>query len=260
MVWQYPFIALLSPLLFVQGKYVRKTVPLLPEPSGARTGVVGTGPELKLLVLGDSAAAGVGVSTQDEALTGRLVEHLAEHFEVKWTLAAKTGFTTGKTLKMLEQMPAQAFDAVVTSLGVNDTTGLSSVKTFLQRQEQLVEVLNQKFSARHICLSGLPPVGKFPALPQPLRWALGWRAQLLDVRLQHWAASRNDCYYLKSDYTLDPVHIASDGFHPGAGVYRFWAEAVAAQIEDKLNCDSQLAAVRPADTAYDHAETGVVAV
>ena len=97
----------LSPLLFAQGKFVRKTVPLLSEPEGSRSGVDGAGQKLRLLVLGDSAGGGVGVANQNEALLGKLVARLAPHFEVHWKLIAKTGATSSSTLRRLQKIPAQ---------------------------------------------------------------------------------------------------------------------------------------------------------
>jgi hypothetical protein len=44
-----------------------------------------------LLVVGDSAAAGVGAATQDEALSGQLAVALAPTFRLHWKLLAFTG-------------------------------------------------------------------------------------------------------------------------------------------------------------------------
>ncbi len=60
----------LLPVLLGQAVYLRKNVVKLPEPEGARIGVLGEGPLLRLLILGDSSAAGVGVETQADALLG----------------------------------------------------------------------------------------------------------------------------------------------------------------------------------------------
>ena len=56
--------AVLFPILIPQGLYVSITVPRLPEPTGERVGEVGHGSPLRLLIVGDSSAAGVGVATQ----------------------------------------------------------------------------------------------------------------------------------------------------------------------------------------------------
>ena len=71
---------LLGPLLLLQGRHVRRVTPTLPEPPGDRRGITGTGPELRLLILGDSAPADVGASHQSEALLGQLVSALAHEF------------------------------------------------------------------------------------------------------------------------------------------------------------------------------------
>ncbi|EKS9872121.1 SGNH/GDSL hydrolase family protein, partial [Burkholderia cepacia] len=47
----YPFAtAALGPLLFAQGRYVRRVTPRLPEAAGPRDGVAGDGPPLRVLV------------------------------------------------------------------------------------------------------------------------------------------------------------------------------------------------------------------
>jgi hypothetical protein len=65
---------LLAPLLIWQGLHVRKHALVLPEPAGPRSGTLGSGAPLRLLILGDSSAAGVGVAHQSEALSGQLTQ------------------------------------------------------------------------------------------------------------------------------------------------------------------------------------------
>lgn len=60
----------LVPALILQGYRVKKNTPRLAEPQGLRKGVIGQGKALSILILGDSAAAGVGVEDQREALLG----------------------------------------------------------------------------------------------------------------------------------------------------------------------------------------------
>ena len=66
----------LGPLLLLQGRRVRRSVPRLPEPTGPRSGCVGAGRSLRVLIAGDSAAAGVGSANQDQALSGQLIRCL----------------------------------------------------------------------------------------------------------------------------------------------------------------------------------------
>ena len=74
-MWLKLSTLVLLPVLFVQGTKVRKNTPRLLEASGDREGIVGKGRPLSLLILGDSAAAGVGVETQQDALSGRGKAH-----------------------------------------------------------------------------------------------------------------------------------------------------------------------------------------
>ena len=220
----------LGPVLLAQGRRVRRETPVLPEPAGPREGATGDGPVLRLLVLGDSAGAGVGAATLDEALTGRIVSRLAGRFRVEWRLVASTGATTASTLRHLERIEPFATDAVVTSLGVNDVTGAVGVARFLGLQAKLHALLRERFGARLILASGLPPMGRFPALPQPLRWYLGGRASELDRALAAALPDGKGAEYLVFEGELDPAHMASDGFHPGPAVYDAWGAAAARRI------------------------------
>jgi lysophospholipase L1-like esterase len=194
-------------------------------------------PLLRLLVVGDSAAAGVGAATQDEALSGQLAVALAPTFRLHWKLLAFTGATTADMLDRLRREAAERFDVVVTSLGVNDVTGSRSLATWRRQQEQLVELLAARFGARLILLSGLPPMHRFPALPQPLRWYLGSRARDFDRVLAEVAARQPGCEFLALGHEMmDASAMSGDGFHPGPPIYALWARAAARRID---NCTQE---------------------
>ncbi len=224
----------LAPVIVPQGLWTNRRVPTLPEPAGARQGRVGDGPPLRLLIVGDSAAAGVGVANQDDALLGQVVSRLAGCYRVHFDLQARTGFTTADILRRLDEMAPQEFDVVLTSLGVNDVLALTARATWLARQARLREVLRDKFGARLLILSGLPPVHSFPALPQPLRWHLGSRATEFNDHLAAAVAAEPDVRLLNLRFEATASMMASDGFHPGAPIYSEWAERA---VQCILSCD-----------------------
>ncbi|RUO27445.1 SGNH/GDSL hydrolase family protein [Aliidiomarina sanyensis] len=232
---------LLAPVLLKQGRTVRKTTPRLPEPDGDREGHI-TGisdlPILRVLILGDSAGAGVGVPTQEQALSGQLIQQLQRAFpgrELTWCLWAKNGDTTAMALTKLHLREAQEFDVVVTSLGVNDVTGNVAPYRFRRQQQALIDLLRERFGARHIILTAVPPMHLFPALPQPLRWFLGRQASRLTKELDTIAAVNDGCEVLDVSFPVEPGVMAEDGFHPGEKGYPLWAEAVTRKIiEAKL--------------------------
>jgi len=225
----------LAPFLIAQGLYVRVVTPKLPEPPGKRSGIYGSGPPLSLLILGDSAAAGVGVSTQRQALSGQLVSVLGSYFHVSWKLIAETGNTAKELVVKLEMASPEMFDVVVTSIGVNDVTHETKLKKWIAQQRQIVELLQSKFHSQHIILSSLPPMHLFPALPQPLRWYLGLRAERFNRALKIFAESCNPCELVTINFPLEAAYMAADGFHPGALAYSTWANRLAGIIRRRLS-------------------------
>ena len=220
----------LAPVIVPQGLWTNFRVPTLPEPPGARQGKAGKGPRLRLLIVGDSAAAGVGVSRQDDALLGQVVARLSTRFRIEFDLQAKTGFTTADIVRRLDELPARTFEVALTSLGVNDVLALTGRSTWLRRQQQLRRVLREKFGVRLIIVSGLPPVHSFPALPQPLRWHLGSRATEFNEAIAEAVADEPDVRLIDLRFEADIGMMASDGFHPGAPIYSEWAERAASCI------------------------------
>ncbi|HHH89718.1 MAG TPA: SGNH/GDSL hydrolase family protein [Aliiroseovarius sp.] len=222
----------LLPLLLAQGGWARWRAGRLPEPPGPRNGVSGAGRGLSLLVVGDSSAAGVGAAHQDQALMGRLVAGLAPEYRLRWRLEARTGDTTACALTRLEQVAPERFDMALVVLGVNDITGGLSLTRLLARRARLHALLRRKFRAKRIIASGLPPVGRFPALPNPLRWVLGQQVTRFDAALQAQAAAEG-VEYIPFDIPFRPELMASDGFHPGPEAYRLWAGMLMPHIRGK---------------------------
>lgn len=218
------------PLLILQVAHLRRVTPRLPEPPGNRHGRRGDGTPLRLLILGDSAAAGVGAEHQDQALLGRVVAALADIEDLEWRLLARTGATTADTLQSVREHPDLRCDIAITSLGVNDVTALRSTAAFLATQHALVDHLRQHCGASRILISGLPPMHAFPLMPQPLRGFVGRHARRLDSALADWIEQQPDCEHLPFGELPTPDLMASDGFHPGPAIYEEWGARVAATI------------------------------
>ena len=229
----YLLLILLSPLILLQGIYVRRVTPKLADPDGAREGLVGQGKPLSLLIIGDSAGLGVGVDHQDLALSGQINKQLEDDHAVTWKVVAKTGDTTSDTIEKMAAMPAEeSFDVALISLGVNDITSGLPTSQWLEKQRQLREILIQRHGIKHIISSGMPPMYAFPALPHPLRWILGRRAIEFDNKLGKELSPLSNCHYLKIGLMEDTSVMSRDGFHPGEQVYAYWGSAAAEIIRE----------------------------
>lgn len=225
----------LMPLFLIQGWKVRKFLPQLPEPKGLRQGFSGKGKQLKLLLLGDSAAAGVGVSHQRKALLGHLIENLKQHRRVDWQLHAHSGATTSDTINSIDLMAKQQLDVIVTSLGVNDVTSGMSADQWMAQQLILRDKIIDKFEPKLLVLSSLPPMGKIPALPQPLRWYVGEKASEFNLLLKQSCKRDTDIVqHLPVEIGEIEQMVAQDGFHPSELLYQSWAKQAATLIKTRL--------------------------
>lgn len=244
------------PLLLAQAIWVRMRVVRLPEPEGARESVVldasCNDEAVALLVVGDSAAAGVGVERQENALFGQLVSQLSLEINVRGKLIAKTGNTSDMLLSEVTQV-TQCFNAALVSIGVNDVTKLVSLASWRNNIEAIYSHLVEHCQCQHIVFTALPPMHNFPALPQPLRSVLGQRATRLNQVLESIAQEHDKMQIVTisipqetgtNDSVLQGVEehmnhtatfMAIDGFHPGEKGYALWAKEVSSLLLARLS-------------------------
>jgi lysophospholipase L1-like esterase len=231
---------LLTPVLVAQALRTRARLPRLPEAAGERHGEVGAGPALRLLVAGDSSAAGVGVAHQREALAAPLAAELAARLgaRVHWRLLARSGLNSAQTLHLLQREHEAGglghFDLAVIASGVNDVADQVPSHHAVSMRESLANWLRNALGVAHVAFMPLPPVHLFPGLPQPLRWVAGADARRHDRALADWAARRGDVSCVEIEMPLDRGAMASDGFHPGAPVYRACAHAAAGHLARRV--------------------------
>lgn len=224
------WMSVLWPLLWLQAMHVRRSTPCMPEPPGQRAGTAGRGPLLRLLVAGDSGAAGVGAPTQDEALCGQLVRYLHPHHTVQWYVLAANGLDSPGLLKLLESAPAARFDVVVLSIGANDATGLLSPLRWARWQERLAALIDKRFAPALLVHSAVPPMHACRALPQPLRWFMGrWAQQMNDTLAAMVPAQSHRSMHWHPE-TTTALGMAMDGIHPSATGYAVWAEDLSQHI------------------------------
>lgn len=224
---------LLFPVLLYQGKQARRTTPRLPEAGGAPCGQYGKGaPARRVLVIGESTAAGVGVETHDQGLASQLAREIHERTgqTIAWHTFGVNGIRLGALVRKLETTELPEADVVLLSMGVNDTTGFTPRFRFRRQLRALRKLLAPRYSGPILLLS-VPPMHLFTALPSPLRHVMGWRARQLDnlyIRLAR--QFPEDFRYVNYPVVTDPELLARDGFHPGQKGYRYIAEALADRV------------------------------
>ena len=221
-----------------QGRRVRRLALRLPEAAGAREGdSLAHESRTRLLIVGDSSAAGVGVADQSQALSGRLVAALSAAGATprRWRLIARTGAAAADLPALVDQdlKPSSAcdqhFDLAIVVVGVNDVTQATPIVRWLDNLDRIHARLRYH-GVRTTLYSGLPPMERFTALPQPLRSWLGLQARRYDRALGHWSQAQPDAVHVVLPRLDDASLLASDGFHPGAAGCEVWAQALARTI------------------------------
>jgi len=227
----------LSPVLIAQAMSTRRRAPVLPEAEGPREGQLGSGAKtLRVIVAGDSSAAGVGVALQEQAFVGHFVRSLHKRIAqpVRWRLYAKSGHTTREVHELLRAARPPAADIAIVLTGVNDVIDLIPPAKAVQHRAALADWLLGEGRARRIVFAPLPPINQFPLLPQPLRKFMGQDARRHNEALQRWAATRRDVSVAPVDLQLAPGAMARDGFHPGEPVYRICGELIARHVAERV--------------------------
>ncbi len=228
--WQTAAFWAALPIVLPQALRVRQTAPRFDGAAGPNHGQSGSGEARRLLVYGDSIAAGVGATTFPKALAGRLADALAEQLDVcvDWESRGYIGANADRLLKLLDGEHVDgALDYVVLSVGVNDVTALTPIDGWTRSLETLLDRLYRTCGEPLIALAGIPDMGRFPLLPQPLRSVMGMRSRQLDAAGRQIAETLGHVVHVPVEFELRPDTFSADGYHPSETSYRAFAATIA---------------------------------
>lgn len=232
--------ALLAPpallaLVAAQGLHARRVVLRLPEAEDPH-GLHGEsdGEPWHLVVIGDSVAAGVGIPHHGLTLAGRLAALRAEDRPVRRTVIARSGLTAAGVLDLVRDRPElTTADAVIVSVGVNDTKNLHSLGRWRRELTALLDEVTRAAPDVPVVLLGLPALEKFVRLPRALRYSLGLRARQMDrvgraVVAGYPAVRRMEMREVELGEFENPF--AGDGFHPSESAHAAFASRIHALL------------------------------
>lgn len=226
------------PLIGLQGLPVKRRALRLPEAAGARSGIFGDRkPALRLLAIGDSIVAGVGVATVDQSMPVRLAAALAERSgrRVDWHCAGRNGAAAAELAELLDAGLARLPDPdlLAISVGVNDVTGLTPVARFVDALQSCRRRMQREAAQTRWLLAAVPPLQCFPLLPAPMNRLLGLRAAQLNRASARWAHEDNTVWQAEAPFLPGRDRFAGDGFHPDAASCAAWAAYLAGGSLDR---------------------------
>ena len=183
---------------------------------GATVSSETTNQPLKLLGLGDSVIAGVGLASTELTVTARLADRLNQYLgrAIDWRILGEDGAKISDTQRLLAATESESFDWIVVSVGVNDVTGLTSLVRWQQGLLGLISEIRSRSSHATVVFLQLPPMGRFEMIPQPLRAVLGIRAAMLRQVLTWIVEAHRGVWMIDPSRLFDPAYMAEDGYHP----------------------------------------------
>ena len=180
----------------------------------------------KLLVIGESTAAGVGARTHETALAGQFSRFLSRKIDasVEWQVIGKSGITVAETVReLVPQIPNEKFDYVLVALCGNEVLSLRSPRQFRRDMLQLLEILRAKAPDATFFITNAPAIRLSPVLPHPIKFILGHLSALHDKNIREFTAPMNKILYFPQPSEVVEDFFA-DGIHPSEKGYALWSE------------------------------------
>ncbi|MFY9243587.1 MAG: SGNH/GDSL hydrolase family protein [Polaribacter sp.] len=232
----------LLPIMYFQGKKIRQNVPKLPE-AREPTGYLKTTSEktLKILAIGESTIAGVGVDFHENGFIGSLAKEISveKNISILWRVYAKSGYTAKLVRKkIIPEIEDSNADIIVIGLGGNDAFKLNSPDLWMLQINQLIKSLKRKFPKTPIYFTNMPPIKEFPAFTKTIKFVIGNLVEILGERLKRKTENKENVYFNDETITLenwqerynlgDDISIFfSDGVHPSKLTYQIWGKDMA---------------------------------
>ncbi|MEG3632311.1 SGNH/GDSL hydrolase family protein [Micromonospora palythoicola] len=190
-------------------------------------------PPLRLVLLGDSAALGVGVDRLGDTIGGQLAELLAEGPGGRQVHLSSVGVSGSRSTDLATQVARALLgerpDVAVILVGANDVTGMRRPAEAAAYLGAAVHRL--RHAGVEVVVGTCPDLGAVRAIASPLRQVVGWLGRRV-ARAQTGAVLDAGGTVVDLATETGPVFRADagtfchDGYHPSADGYRVWAHAL----------------------------------
>jgi lysophospholipase L1-like esterase len=225
-----------APFLYLQGQYIRRKIGRIPDAGGETVGKFGAENEsVKLLVLGESTAAGMGARTHETALAGQFSRFLGEKINksVEWHVVGRSGITIKETIdELVPKIPDEKFDYILLALCGNEVLKLRSPISFRRDMTKLLSIMREKNPNATFFITNAPAVRLSPVLPNPIKFILGHLSALHDANAREFTAEMSKVFYFHQPTNV-PKDFWADGIHPSEKGYTAWSKRMIEFFADK---------------------------
>jgi lysophospholipase L1-like esterase len=199
-------------------------------------------PPLRLVLLGDSTALGVGVDRMVETVGGQLAQLVIEtpgrrRVELS-SVAVARSCSTDLATQVARALVGHRPDIAVILIGGNDAIHFVPIDEAAEDLGTAVRRL--RLAGVSVVVGTCPDLGAARAFPPPLRQLVGLRGRRL-ARAQASAVRAADGETVDlagqtgAVFRADAGTYCSDGYHPSADGYRVWAHALLPAVTEAAN-------------------------
>ena len=221
------------PVYAVQGAFLRRRVLRLPPAAGPRDGQFGASGSaaapFRLLVIGDSSAASVGIDRSEDGLAAQLarVVHERTGRAVRWRSSGHNSAVAGQIRDhVVPHVEPRDWTHILVTIGTNDTKNFHSLGRFKREFGALLYALHARFPQARIYWSQAIDPRRIPHLPEPLATIMWLRRNLINAKGRQLCHERG-AVAVRPIPDVMPAGFAIDGFHASEDGYAAWAETVA---------------------------------
>jgi lysophospholipase L1-like esterase len=236
------------PILFYESKRVRSLIPKLPDAKSPEGVIQSEGLDtIRLILLGESTVAGIGVDKHEFGLPGSTSRHLSDglNVNVSWRAYGRSGYNSKRIMEeTVPEMELENVDLIGIALGGNDAFELNTPWGWQRDIRRLIQALKGKFPNSKIAFMHMPPIKEFTAFTKTMKWALGHLVEIFgDVLAQEIPKHANVYFHhqivtlkvwreqTKSNLSADALF--SDGVHPSKLNYELWGKEFGQWVIDQ---------------------------
>jgi lysophospholipase L1-like esterase len=223
---------------------------------------------LRLVVLGDSTTAGVGVGRAEDALPYRLAQHIADRerrpvhvVSYGWAGARISDLPATQLPRALEPLREgevvpflPGADIVALVIGSNDATHHTKPNRYRADLRRALETVRGAAPQARVVLAGIPAFRGALRAIEPLISLADLYARLLR-RISRTEAARAGVAYADLARHVPPridrttEFLSSDQFHPSAVGYAIWADVIFEALIEGPGASTPLPTVAPLEPA-----------
>ena len=201
--------------------------------------VLGSGPSLTYVVMGDSTSIGEGTDYSHSYAVAS-ANHLANSYRINFINVGVSGAIT-RTVVTQQLAKAEKYkpDLVLLGVGANDAKSFVSGHNIQINLRQIIIGLRQANPKVRIVVTGSPAMDVTRRFPPPLRQFMRLRTTQVNNAFAPIIKQYNLTFApiatkTRAAFLADPTLLAADKFHPDARGYALWTPVINKALDEAL--------------------------